>query len=775
MRTSRSLILAVCIVSFLPPMAEAQVRLGLTNKFELSPQVQVDEVERSQRAELDRVAALVENENWTDAVVSLRKLIAQGPGKLIALGDHRFVGLREFCHWKIATLPAQALEIYRGQVDPTARRMFDKAHAARDEARLQSIVDEMFCSSVGDDALFALGSYALERGDFASARRHWERISPQLRTGDWAENELVRETRPDLPLWLAFRGVDIEEHWPEIEKLLEPASRSVSRLVYPDTDLSLADVRTRLVLISILEGVHERAQTELALLGRLHPEAKGRIAGRDVVYRDALAKLLAQSSEWPATDNSSEEATFAGSLRRNAVEESEIDLGAMLAGYPVPLEHVARSNPAIAIKHGYRPKRIAEDHERLLSYHPIVVDDTVFVSDSARIKAFDLKTGKPAWGLESPTIYRDDEFAEQGFGAQRSLGVARYTLAADGRRLYARLGSPVTSRPPGRPFRNDASAIVCLDLRYEGRLLWKIPQPPDRAEFEKQRWSFEGPPVSDGRRVYVGMRRSAVRPQAHVACFDAQTGRMIWRQFICAAETPARGQEDECSHNLLTLHGDRLYYNTNAGAVAAINTADGSIDWLYQYQRASSGRLLTPAGHWYRDLNPCIYHRGVVYVGPTDSPHLFAIDAAEGKLLWRTVAPPPEMGRDPVHLLGVADDHLIASGRKLWWINIYSGKFVAQSHDSHKSGPDPYGRGVLVGEKVWWPLRNEILAYRQRPIRSFGGIQSPVARTELGGRGGKTSGGNLLLTGDVLLIAMPDALAAFSQANVRDRSLSKTE
>ena len=43
------------------------------------------------------------------------------------------------------------------------------------------VVDELFCSTWGDDALLALGELALERADYAAARRSWEQISPLLR------------------------------------------------------------------------------------------------------------------------------------------------------------------------------------------------------------------------------------------------------------------------------------------------------------------------------------------------------------------------------------------------------------------------------------------------------------------------------------------------------------------------------------------------------------------------------------------------------------------
>ena len=105
-------------------------------------------------------------------------------------------------------------------------------------------------------------------------------------------------------------------------------------------------------------------------------------------------------------------------------------------------------------------------------------------------------------------------------------------------------------------------------------------------------WAFEGAPVADAAGVYVAMRRNDIRPQAHVACFDSQSGRLRWRRFVCGAETPARGIFHQCTHNLLTLHGETLYYNTNLGAVAALSTEQGRLHWVSLYPRARHGDLL---------------------------------------------------------------------------------------------------------------------------------------------------------------------------------------
>ena len=79
------------------------------------------------------------------------------------------------------------------------------------------------------------------------------------------------------------------------------------------------------------------------------------------------------------------------------------------------------------------------------------------------------------------------------------------------------MGSQVTTRPV-ETYESQVGTLICLDLHAEGRLLWKIAPDDDK-------WAFEGAPLVDGTDVYVAMGKSDVRPQAHVACFDGETGR----------------------------------------------------------------------------------------------------------------------------------------------------------------------------------------------------------------------------------------------------------
>src|SRR5690606_2825218 len=90
------------------------------------------------------------------------------------------------------------------------------------------------------------------------------------------------------------------------------------------------------------------------------------------------------------------------------------------------------------------------------------------------------------------------------------------------------------------------------------------------------------------------------------------------------------------SNSLLTMDHSTIYFNSHLGAVCAIEAETGELRWLVTYPRASFPPRDPddPALHHFRDLTPAIVSRGVAIFAPSDSRHLFAIDAMSGQLLW---------------------------------------------------------------------------------------------------------------------------------------------
>ena len=183
----------------------------------------------------------------------------------------------------------------------------------------------------------------------------------------------------------------------------------------------------------------------------------------------------------------------------------------------------------------------------------------------------------------------------------RHIGVARYTITVSGHKALVRMGSPITAPSPRRMnqwLSKDQGFLLGLDLATQGKPLEGFPIRP-----ESSAWSFEGTPITDGGSVFVVMRRSdGARSQLYVAAYELQTaavliddeddnarptGRLKWRTRICSAATLGGGDIDELSHLLLTLSGDKLYLNTNAGTVAALAAGDGRMQWLVKYPRSA--------------------------------------------------------------------------------------------------------------------------------------------------------------------------------------------
>ena len=740
---------------------------------ELSDSIDLDEADSAARAHLERVRAYVGDGQWDEAVETLRQVMETHRNKVIRLHDSRFVNLTDYCHLRIASLPPEALALYRQRVDALAQTWYEQGKADRSAAGLFDVVDQLFCSSSGDDALWALGEIELEQGDYGAARLHWERLielPPARVAAEQFEavrgrEGLLAETAALLDKWyqrdavaqppryeLHADGILPDDVAERLVAIWKHEGLPLARLSYPGTTIPRADIRARLILASIMEGSLARARDELQAFQTLHPDAEGRLAGRTQKYADALDAMITAAASWPRPTAPDDWLTFAGNAQRGAIAKRNFDLGPPVWG-PIDLGEPLSADASNA--RAYSLRRIGEDAHRLLSYYPLIAGDLVLINNQSQIFAFNLHTGQPAWPSADATrpageIYADKSPSGYPGRVSRGIGVPRFTMTVHDGKLFARMGTPVTSRPL-ESLDNREGYLLCLDLESQGRAVWK---PDGRLLPDDKRWAFEGSPLVDGDNLYVAMRKSDVRTQVHVDCFAVATGRRRWRTMVCAAETAAGGQFEELSHNLLTLEQGTLYYNTNLGAVAAVSARDGRLQWINLYPRArkatADGRDKRTA-HFYRDLNPCVHYRGTLMVAPRDCESIFALDAGTGETLWQS--PLPE---DVVHLLGVGHGNLLASGDSLWWIDARTGKVVRHWPDTTPLG---YGRGLLAGDQVVWPTRDSLYVFDQQVVPGELVPRDPILLSATLG----ATGGNLVAARGMLLIAAADKLYAFRQ------------
>ena len=267
--------------------------------------------------------------------------------------------------------------------------------------------------------------------------------------------------------------------------------------------------------------------------------------------------------------------------------------------------------------------------------------------------------------------------------------------------------------------------------------------------------------------VYVAVTDRREQTATYVACFDADTGQSRWVRYLGTASPEVNnpmgmggmGMQGrfgtsrtwgDFNHRLLSLDGPALFYQTNLGCVVALEAETGATIWVATYPRQEPNHGGNGSE---RDLNPAVVHEGRVFVAPSDADALFAFDAANGRLLWKTARISDDVKL--THLLGVAKDRLVATGNRVLLFNVKTGRLLHAWPDSGKS-LEGYGRGLLAGDLIYWPTQNEIQILDQRTgLRA----EPPIKLVETY----HTKGGNLVAGDGYLIVAQADGLVVFCQ------------
>jgi cellulose synthase operon protein C len=659
------------------------------------------------------------------------KLPKDDPGGGVSADFVLYVDDRRLCHRAIAGLPAEARAIYRERIDGRAERWFREGASRRDAGLLRRVVDEAFCSAYGDDALELLGDLAFQDGRFGDALAAYRRL-------------------------VADRAAD------------------PSVLVHPDPSVDLARVAAKKLLCRAAAGEDPPSRSEVDEFARRYPDASGNLAGRTGLYAETVAQALASDHLAPPSQPDDRWPTFAGSLRRTKVVSGPIDVGSTQWRVD-DLEKITPSLPTYF--NGRNSATTLPVAERLLAFHPIVLGDQVIIADGTRVTAYNLND-RPSDGEASvlkavaPAWRHDPESGGHQVLARRPHpGIPRYTLTAVGHRIYARMGAPAAPFFPnmgGLPSAG-ASSIIALDWNTQGKLLWEqkstsivLPNRPPDHRTNNRTVSFEGTPVADARNVYVAVTDRREQTAMYIACYDAETGAPQWIRYLGTASPDVDNQlmggmppqfgvtgAGDFNHRLLSLDGSTLYYQTNMGALIALEADSGSTLWVATYPRQEPNQ---PGMAGVRDLNPAVVHEGRVFVAPSDADSVFAFDASSGRLLWAS-----DVHSDAIelaHVLGVAHGHLVVTGNRVVLLDVKTGRAVHSWPDAGRMRG--HGRGLLSGDLIFWPNLNEIQVLDQRtglraepPIRLWDTFH--------------TRGGNLAAGDGYLIVAQTDGLVVFCQ------------
>jgi outer membrane protein assembly factor BamB len=648
---------------------------------------------------------------WERVEEAYHYLIHDSGDALVSLPDaegartaHTSLQVRRLCHIRLAQLPAAGLAAYRQRVDAEAQRLLALGRKNRDPRPLRQLVDELFCSTSGAEALDLLGDLAFERGDFNEARHWWRMLAP-----------------------------------------LPAPNVSPSQLRFPGRNIDIARIEAKQILALAFQGSPAQAQMQLDRFHERFPQARGALAGKQEFLSEIVQAALRDTIKAGLANNADPWATFAGSDTRNHVLSAcpPARLWEDGPSWRVALPSLDR------LKNDQRTT-LPRPHEptRRIAFHPIIVGQQVLLADAHSVTSYHLATGRRLFRYDlkgAGLPGRDD----------RSGPMPRFTLSADRGRVYARLGRQWLA-PAKDGDAHEPSFIVCLDLAepdnaVRPRELWHVKAQGDQF--------FEGTPLVRHGRAYVALSRLVgKRVVTAIQCYDA-LGRLRWSCDVCDCPEFEENAAPRYRQHLLTWAGGQLVYCTHAGAVVAVDPWTGQSLWAVRY--ASRGPLTADGNPSPRDLAPCVAGDGRIFVAPLDSDRLYCLESSTGQVLWE------RDGCEAVHVLGATRGRVFLTTRQgLQAVSTTTGQSVWQQPSEGRLAG--LGRPLLAGGWLFWPTQDTRLPLRTVTLaegrQQQGDDESPFAEpsffdpTQLR----LIPPGNLALGNNCLVVAGTDELLVFA-------------
>lgn len=268
--------------------------------------------------------------------------------------------------------------------------------------------------------------------------------------------------------------------------------------------------------------------------------------------------------------------------------------------------------------------------------------------------------------------------------------------------------------PGGLGRTSDGNTPFSWDGRTGNGILWKTPVPlPGRNS-----------PVVWGGRVFL---TGATAQKQEVYCFDAGSGRLLWRRAVDAVgphavEAPEVQEDTGFAAPTVATDGQRVYAIFATGTVVCFDLA-GSGLWV-----RNLGRLVNVYGHassltMYRNLLLVLLDQGSADDGLSA---LLAIDGRTGHPVWRAPRRVPASWASPIvistemgeqQVITCASPWVIAynaaSGEELWRVDclgedvapspIYAGGLVfAVQEGGDLVAIRPTGRGDVTDTHIAW-------------------------------------------------------------------------
>jgi outer membrane protein assembly factor BamB/tetratricopeptide (TPR) repeat protein len=218
------------------------------------------------------------------------------------------------------------------------------------------------------------------------------------------------------------------------------------------------------------------------------------------------------------------------------------------------------------------------------------------------------------------------------------------------------------------PLIKGGSSIVALD-EITGQIKWSY-GPMSSSDGDQSMMRFECAPAAGPGTIYANYVLDNIKGDTHidsdygVIAFESTTGRVKWRRQVCRLQ-PGKfdGSFGSARRNRIRsfftpplYHEGTIYVNSNAGAVAAMDSLSGRIKWLMRYPYHKSvhdltrqfgelgaihGGVLLVNPHnpsFWLNQRPLVVGEQV-FILPVNSPFMMCLDRKTGKLNWSFTKP----------------------------------------------------------------------------------------------------------------------------------------
>ncbi len=308
---------------------------------------------------------------------------------------------------------------------------------------------------------------------------------------------------------------------------------------------------------------------------------------------------------------------------------------------------------------------------------PVVADETVYVSTTMRLIAYNAYSGHPVWRSDEapgwaglPPTRRADFLQHINFPALLAAPAVWGSVAVTALQVpvaqvtnSAYNGIPITTITPDRRlFAFDADTGEPL-WNHLPPLLWD----GESGDFQA-RMRVAGPPIAWQGRVLAPFYRMQGRVEYHVGCFDLYTGHLLWSTALISGQVELNmfgRQSRELCTAPLAICGDRVIALTQLGAIAALDVFTGEIEWETLYDQIPLPRAEGFSAGERQEVwknAPPVVADGVVVATPFDSNDLIGVDLAEGTLLWSAPYSRLRGPRVQLSLLGASPGAVVVGG-----------------------------------------------------------------------------------------------------------------